>query len=354
MILPAKYRSPFATITLAALVGGASCASAANGQGYDSLHQDAVEQDASYQADVDVSANTQDAQPRRSRAQQGPPPGGPAQNGPAQNGPAQNGPVQGGRPESVFDETWITLGVGAGLVPSYSGSDDYRVFPLPLIVGRVGGVGITPNGPGLTFDVLSQPPGEGPSGASFSFGPTVRVRGDRDGSIEDEVVKLAGELDTALELGVQGGVRIPGVLNRFDSVSFSTAVRWDVLGAHEGMLVEPGVGYFTPIGTGAAVQARASASFVDDAFAEYYYSISPAQSAATGLPQFEADGGLNSLGFNLIATFDLDNNLLNGGLNLFAIGGYSRLVGDAADTPFTSQRGSANQLIGGIGIGYTF
>ena len=27
----------------------------------------------------------------------------------------------------VFDETWATVGIGAGLVPSYSGSDDYRI-----------------------------------------------------------------------------------------------------------------------------------------------------------------------------------------------------------------------------------
>ena len=45
-------------------------------------------------------------------------------------------------PKPVFDDTWVSIGIGAGLVPSYGGSDDYIVFPLPLIVGRVGGVGI--------------------------------------------------------------------------------------------------------------------------------------------------------------------------------------------------------------------
>ena len=82
--------------------------------------------------------------------------------------------------DSVFDETWLTFGVGVGLTPSYSGSDDYRAFPLPLIVGRIGGVGITPNGPGLNFDVLSSPPGQDQGKTSLSFGPTVRFRGSRD------------------------------------------------------------------------------------------------------------------------------------------------------------------------------
>ncbi len=261
----------------------------------------------------------------------------------------------GGPPfKPVFDETWATVGIGAGLVPSYSGSDDYRVFPLPLIVGRVGGVGISPNGPGFNLNLLSDGPSRGPAKTSASFGPSFRFRNDRTGSIEDPVVELAGELDTAIEVGVNGGVSFPGVFTRFDRLSVSTQVRWDILGAHDGMLIEPGVSYFRPIGTGAALQLSASASVVDDDFADYYYSVSPAQSAASGLPQFQADGGLNSVGALGILTVDLDNNVLNGGFNIYAIGGYSRLVGDGADTPYTSIRGSADQFIGGIGIGYTF
>ena len=259
----------------------------------------------------------------------------------------------------VFDDTWITLGIGAGLVPSYSGSDDYVVFPLPLIVGRVGGVGISPNGPGVNLDLLSQPPEAGPPGSgsdapTFSFGPSFRIRNDRAAQIEDEVVKAAGELDTALEIGANAGVTFPGVLNRFDRVTLSTSVRWDILGAHDGMVVEPSVGYFTPMGRGSALQLSFNAQIIDDNFADYYYSVSPQQSADSGLPEFTADGGVNSLGLTAIGTYDLDGNLMNGGWNIYAIGGYSRLVGDGKDTPYTSIRGSADQFFGGIGVGYTF
>lgn len=254
----------------------------------------------------------------------------------------------------VFDDTWVTIGIGAGLVPSYSGSDDYVIFPLPLIVGRVGGVGVSPNGPGFALDLLSQPPGAGRPETSFSFGPAFRFRNDRDGQIEDEVVELTEDLDTAIEVGVQGGVSFPGVFSRFDRLSLSTQVRWDILGAHDGMLVEPSIGYFTPLGRGAAVQLSANASFVDDDFADYYYTVTPQQSVDSGLPQFTADGGLNSVGALAIVTIDLDNNVMNGGFNVYGIGGYTRLVGDAADTPFTSERGSADQFIAGLGLGYTF
>ncbi len=266
----------------------------------------------------------------------------------------QAGPPNGAPSRPVFDDTWATIGIGAGLVPSYSGSDDYRAFPLPLIVGRVGGVGISPNGPGFNLNLLSKPPIRGPAKTSVAFGPSFRFRNDRVNQIEDEVVELAGELDTAIEVGVNGGVSFPDVFAPRDRLSVSTQVRWDILDAHDGMLIEPGVSYFRPIGSGASVQVSASASFVDDSFADYYYSVSPDQSAASGLPQFTADGGLNSLGLTSIFTLDLDNDALNGGFSVYGIAGYSRLIGDAADTPYTSIRGNADQFIGGVGIGYTF
>lgn len=271
-------------------------------------------------------------------------------------------PTQGtGRPPAgipsfkpVFDDTWASVGIGAGLVPSYSGSDDYTVFPLPLIVGRIAGVGISPNGPGFNIDLLSQPPSFTPPETSFSFGPSFRFRNDRAQQVEDEVVELASELDTAIEVGVNGGVSFPGVFARRDRLSVSAQVRWDVLDAHNGMLFEPGVSYFRPIGSGTALQLSASASIVDDDFADYYYTVSPADAAATGLAPFTADGGLNSVGTLAILTFDLDNNFLNGGFSIYTLGGYTRLLGDAASTPFTADRGSANQFIGGLGVSYTF
>ena len=290
---------------------------------------------ASANDDEDASAVNEQAEARQEVSRQGPPRGGPPG-------------------DIVFDETWVTVGIGAGLVPSYSGSDDYRVFPLPLIVGRVGGVGISPNGPGFDLNLLSEPPARGPASTSFSFGPSFRLRNDRNNAIRDDVVELAGELDTAVELGASGGVSFPDVFGPRDRVSLSAKVAWDVAGAHDGMIFQPGVSYFTPLGRGASVQLSASASFVDDDYASYYYSVSPAQSAASGLPLFDADGGLESLGLTAITTLDLDGNALNGGLSLYGIAGYSRLVGDAADTPYTSVRGSPNQFLGGLGLAYTF
>jgi hypothetical protein len=228
------------------------------------------------------------------------------------------------------------------------------VFPLPLIVGRVGGIGIQPNGPGLTFDLLSPAPSFGKRKVRAAFGPAFRLRNDRQAQIGDDVVAAAGELDLALEVGANAAVAFPDVFNPFDTLTIGAQVRWDVLGAHNGMVIEPQVTYSTPINRWMLLQMQAGIEFVDDDFADYYFSVTPPQRLGSSLPAFTAKGGLNRFGTLAIVTFDLDRNALNGGWTLFGVGGYSRLLGDAADTPYTALRGSPNQFITGLGVGYSF
>lgn len=254
--------------------------------------------------------------------------------------------------ESVFDGDYLTIGAGGAYVPSYDGSDDYVFTPVPLIQGSIAGIGISPRGGGLALDFI--PDGAG-AGAHFAFGPTVRLRMSRANQVKDEVVKLLPELDTAIEVGPSAGVSFPGVLNPYDSLSMTVDVRWDVAGAHNGMVVDPSLSYLTPLSTGMVAALSVSGEWADDDFMDYYYSIDADAAAVTGLDQFKAGGGgFKSVGANLLLGWDLDNDLRNGGLALFAVGGYSKLLGDAADTPFTAERGSANQWLGGVGIAYTF
>lgn len=226
--------------------------------------------------------------------------------------------------------------------------------PLPLVVGRVGGIGIRPNGAGLTFDVLSAKPTLGKRKTRLAFGPTFRLRNDRNLQINDNVVEAAGKLDAALEVGLNAAVSFPGVLRPLDTLSIGVQARRDVLGAHEGTVIEPQISYASPLGKAFVLQVQTGIEFVDDSFADYYFSVTPAQRLASGLPTFTATGGLNRIGTLAILNYDLSGNALDGGWSVFGVGGYSRLLGDAADTPYTALRGSANQFIIGLGVGYTF
>ncbi|MBU7580851.1 MAG: MipA/OmpV family protein [Porphyrobacter sp.] len=270
-----------------------------------------------------------------------------------QPAPAPPAPFAFTRP--VFDEPWATIGLGVGMVPSYAGSDDYIAFPLPLIAGRVGGVGISPNGPGFVLDLNSPKPAMGPrKGARLAFGPAFRFRNDRNNRIRDDVVARAGKLDAALEVGANIAVSFPNVVRPFDALNIGVQARRDVLGAHDGWVIEPQIGYRALVGKAFTLQAQASMEIISDRFADYYFTVTPAQSAATGLAQFRADGGVNRIGTTAILAYDLDRNPLNGGWSLTGVGGVSRILGDGADTPYTAVRGRATQFIAGAGVAYTF
>lgn len=253
--------------------------------------------------------------------------------------------------DSVFDGDWLAVGVGGGYSTSYDGSDDYVITPLPVLAGSLGGIGISPRSGGLAFDLLE---GTEQGRVSFSFGPVARLRSNRSSQVKDPVVLATGKLDKAIEIGPTVGVTLEGLLNKYDKISFGSDLRWDVAGAHGGMVVDPGISYSTPLSRGIGLGLSVGAVWVDSDYADYYYSVSPAQSAASGLPQFVADSGWHKAGGNLALGFDLDGDFENGGFAIGLAGGYTRMLGDARRTPYTSLRGDADQWFGAAGIGYIF
>ena len=264
-------------------------------------------------------------------------------------------PLPAGPPETIFDGDYVSLGVGVGYNASYSGSDDYNVNILPIVQASIAGIKINPRPAGVAIDFIPDPD----EGVGFSAGPMIRLRSDRVDAedINDDVVAAYGELDRAVELGGSVGVSFPKVLNPFDSLSINLDAAWDVAGAHGGMFWSPSITYFTPLSRATAASLSVSTTFVDDAFADYYYSVPPTNALlpdADVLPGFEAEGGMNSYGVNLLLAHDLSGDVTDGGLSLVAIGGWSKLVGDAADTPFTSIRGDNDQYFIALGVGYTF
>lgn len=258
---------------------------------------------------------------------------------------------------TVYDGDYLAVGVGGAFVPSYSGSDDYVISPVPLLQGSIGGIGITPRAGGIGLDFVPADSGPGGDGVDFNLGVAARLRSDRAVQIKDPLVASLGKLDRAIEVGPSAGVGFVQVLNPYDGLTFSVDALWDVNGAHDGMVVAPSITYFTPLSRGIAASLSLSSEWADSDFHDYYYRITPAQSLATGgaLPAFAAgNSGFTRAGATLLMGLDLNGDLADGGWALFGAGGYSRMLGDARRTPFTSVAGSADQFLGALGIGYTF
>ncbi|RJY10385.1 MipA/OmpV family protein [Aurantiacibacter aquimixticola] len=254
----------------------------------------------------------------------------------------------------VFGGDFVTVGVGAAYSPSYTGSDDYVISVLPVVLGSLGGIDISPRAGGVSVDFIEDERGE----VGFDLGIAARLRGNRASRIEDPIVESYGELDRAIEVGPSVGVNFPAVLNPYDSVSIGTDVMFDINGAHGGTVVTPSVAYTTPLSRAILANLSVSTEWASADFQEYYFAVPEINTLLPDddlLPGYETDGGgFTSIGTNLLLGIDLDGDVTNGGLGLLVLGGYSRLVGDAADTPFTDIRGSKDQFLIATGLTYTF
>lgn len=264
--------------------------------------------------------------------------------------PLSQGPHASAMP-TVFDGDYLTIGAGAGYVPSYEGSDSYVVTPVIGLQGRLGGFTVSPRPAGAAIDLINEP---ADSKFSFNFGPAVRVRFDRTKQIRDPAVSALGVLKTAIEVGATAGFSVNRITNPYDSLSFGADIRWDVNGAHKGKVIQPTITYLTPVAASLAVVLNVTAEHVDDKYAHYYYDVTPAGSVTSGLPVYSAHAGWKSAGVSLVTFYDLDGNLANGGFALVGGLSYLRMLGNIAQSPIIAERGSRNQVMMGAGIAYTF
>lgn len=251
---------------------------------------------------------------------------------------------------TVFDGDYLTVGAGVAYGPGYEGSDSYVLYPLIGGQGRLGGLTISPRPAGVAVDLISERPGRK---FAFNLGPVARARLDRTKQIRDPAVLALGKRDLAVELGVNAGFSINRITNPYDSLSFGVDVRWDIAGAHRGTVVQPTISYLTPLAASLAVVASLGAEHVDDNYARYYFYV-PVTGPATGMPPYHARRGWKNANGSLIAMYDLDGNLANGGFALVGGISYSRMLGNIANSPIVSQRGSKNQFLMGGGVAFTF
>lgn len=243
----------------------------------------------------------------------------------------------------------VTIGVGAGIVPDYEGSDDYRIIPAAAIRGRVSGISFFTRSTYLYVDLIGR--GDGP--LELDVGPIAGVRLNRTGKIKDDFVDALPELDTAIEVGGFAGVTYHGLTNPYDSLSFRVDVVKDVGGAHKSTLVTPTIDFGTPLSRSFYVGLSASAEWAGGGYADYYYSIDAADALASGLPVYDADGGFKSWSLGILGNYALSGDLTRG-WSIFALGRYSKLAGDFRDSPIVDLRGSSGQWFGALGVGYTF
>jgi outer membrane scaffolding protein for murein synthesis (MipA/OmpV family) len=80
-----------------------------------------------------------------------------------------------------------------------------------------------------------------------------------------------------------------------------------------------------------------------------YFGIDASNAARSGLDQYNADAGFKEVNFGGTLTYRF-----LGRSSVTALATYTRLTGDAADSPVVDDVGDANQFFGGALIDYRF
>lgn len=232
------------------------------------------------------------------------------------------------------------VGVGVGGIPDYIGSDDYMAGAVPFGRYSWGDRYIDLQGNFVTVNVLKH--------ENWHFGPAATLRFGRD-NVDDPAVDRLTDIDPSLDLGVFASYEIVDSQEPRDRWVFGADFAHDVTGEHSGFTLSASARKWFPIGNFAAFGVSVASTYGSEEYMDTYFSVTPAGSAVSGLAPFRASAGFRDIRASAVVVQPLSKEWVVGGGMM-----YKLLVGDAADTPITDERGSAGQFIFGLGLAHIF
>jgi outer membrane protein len=234
------------------------------------------------------------------------------------------------------------VAAAVGMVPDYLGSNDYTIGAAPAGVIKFGDSDryvrliVTD----INVNLIDS--------KTWSFGPALNYRIGRS-DVDDNAVDRMRDIDGTVEVGAFGGWTWIGSDDLRHRFSIGTEFLYDVGGEHEGYLISGSVRYFKPVARPLTLTIGAALTYGSGEYMDTYFGVDSGNVGGSGLSAFNADSGLRDIRVPLMAIFSFNENWhVSGGVV------YSRLLGDAADSPVVDDRGSKDQLFAGLGIAYSW
>ena len=235
----------------------------------------------------------------------------------------------------------FALGVALSTSPEYAGSNrrDYSLKPIGAV--RYGRYKLSTSG----------------GSSVLNFGSVSDSSGASADLINTEALKLkvsariGGGRATSDSVDLTGLEDIPRtVFARFsvsyaltDHLSANSTVSWDLLERGNGGTLSAGIGYVTRVSANTEWNLGLGITYANDTHMQGMFGV-PVASASATHEAYWAKAGLKDVGIGTGVITALNRHWI-----MFGNVGYSRLLGDAADSPITRGAGAFSA---GIGIGY--
>jgi outer membrane protein len=240
-------------------------------------------------------------------------------------------------PTSPAPSDWIiTLGADARAVPRYMGSNAWGVVPVPYFDRRR---------PGSPEAFHGARDGTGVAlfdNGVFAFGPVGSLIWPRRQSNSSALTGL-GNVGFTYQIG--------GFFDYWAVSWLRTRVEaLQGFGGADGVTANFSMDAVIPLSPALTLSGGPRARVVSSGAESPYFSITQAQSIASGLPAYNAGGGWQAVGAGTQLKYHF-----NPAWATYGIVEYDKLVGATASSPIvTEPGGSANQWTLGIGLTYSF
>lgn len=240
--------------------------------------------------------------------------------------------------------TNVRLGAGPIIRPTYEGSNESNIRPIPVISLRYKNIVEVDNNEikVTAFNRLfSAATGQG-TGSNLRVGPLVSINFGRNERNSPDLRGL-GDVDTSLELGAfvsyifQDGSRV------------RLRARHDVVSGHGGGTVVADYTRLFYRSNRFVLGGIASGTWATGNFMQSFFGVNAAQSAASGYAVYTPGAGFKDMNFALNANYTIATQWA-----VVANVNYKRLIGGAADSPIVRQVGSPNQMAYTAFVVYTF
>lgn len=234
----------------------------------------------------------------------------------------------------------LTLGAGAGIAPDYEGSDDYEAVPFwnlragnlyhPETYIQVLGVRLLSNF--LPND-------------HWRLGLAGQFIRERD-HVEDNQVDELKSVDASIMLGLIAGYDFLPTLQ--NDLVLEVEGRQDV--ASDNGFLGTIRGRYGHLFAGRwRFDALVATTWASEDYMSSYFGIDAGDAARSGLDQFNADEGFKEVAFGASLTWRFLERW-----SVTGTGTYTRLLGDAEDSPVVKDRGDEDQIFAGALINYQF